>query len=211
MRGSFSRSRGQPASQGPFDPAFEHDACGVGMVCNIQGTASHAIVAQGLTILRNLAQRFNFVDNPQARKVHARPMPMLGGVAIYLGLSVAMIVGGNSSFVELLGILGGATVMTLFGLWDDRVTLGPLPKLLGQFLASAILIAAGVQIRLFASQALNVAITLVWVVGISNALNFQDNMDGLAAGLATVSSGFFFILAIVEGLGLTLDRLRMAR
>ena len=166
------------------------------------------ILASGLVsfiatpILRNLAQRFNFVDNPQARKVHARPMPMLGGVAIYLGLSVAMIVGGNSSFVELLGILGGATVMTLFGLWDDRVTLGPLPKLLGQFLASAILIAAGVQIRLFASQALNVAITLVWVVGISNALNFQDNMDGLAAGLATVSSGFFFILAIVEGLGL---------
>ena len=166
------------------------------------------ILASGLVsfivtpILRNVAQRFNFVDNPQGRKVHTAPMPMLGGVAIYLGLSVAMIVGGNNSFTELLGILGGATVMTLFGLWDDRVTLGPLPKLLGQILASAILIAAGVQIRLFALPALNIAITMIWVVGISNALNFQDNMDGLAAGLATVSSGFFFILAVVEGLGL---------
>lgn len=153
-------------------------------------------------MLRNLARRFNFVDNPQARKVHATPMPMLGGIAIYLGLSVAMIVGGNNAFTELLGILGGATVMTLFGLWDDRVALDPLPKMVGQILASAVLISAGIQIRLFASPALNILITLIWVVGISNALNFQDNMDGLAAGLATVASGFFFILAVVEGLGL---------
>lgn len=153
-------------------------------------------------IARKLAQGIGFVDNPQIRKVHQVPMPMLGGVAIYLGVVAAVALGGTSSFVELVGVMGGATVMTLLGLWDDRVGLGPLPKIAGQLLAGALLILAGVQINLFQYQALNIGLTLFWIIGICNAINFQDNMDGLAAGLSTVSSAFFLMLAIVEGLGL---------
>jgi UDP-GlcNAc:undecaprenyl-phosphate GlcNAc-1-phosphate transferase len=166
------------------------------------------ILASGLIsfiatpLVARLARRVNFVDTPQARKVHITPMPMLGGIAIYLGLVAAIAIGGTSSFTELLGVVAGATVMTLFGLWDDRIGLKPLPKLVGQLLAGALLVVSGIQIRLFDQQVFNIALTLFWVVGICNAINFQDNMDGLAAGLSTVASGFFLMLAVVEGLGL---------
>ncbi len=166
------------------------------------------ILASGLVsfvatpLLRRLAQRTNFMAYPATRRLHLTPMPMLGGVAIYLGLVAAVVVGGMRTYRELLGVIGGATVMTLFGLWDDRVDLKPLVKLLGQVIAGLILIWAGIQVKLFDSQVLNIGLTLFWVLGITNAINFQDNMDGLAAGLATVASGFFFVLAFAEGLGL---------
>lgn len=153
-------------------------------------------------LVRRLAQRVNFVAYPAARKLHITPMPMLGGVAIYLGLLAAVVVGGVRAYAELLGVIGGATVMTLFGLWDDRADLKPPVKLLGQALAAACVVAAGMQIRLFDSQVINISLTILWIIGIANAINFQDNMDGLAAGLATVTSGFFLVLAITEDLGL---------
>ncbi len=155
-------------------------------------------------VLRRLAQRVNFVDNPQARKVHAVPTPLLGGVAIYLGVMIAVAVAfsGLRDYGELLAVVGGATVMTLFGLWDDRRTLSPVVKMAGQLLAAALVIYAGIQVHLFRIPLLDIALTVFWILGICNALNFQDNMDGLAAGLATVASAFFFLLAAVEGLGL---------
>ncbi len=154
------------------------------------------ILASGLVsfvatpLLRRLAQRTNFMAYPATRRLHLTPMPMLGGVAIYLGLVAAVVVGGMRTYRELLGVIGGATVMTLFGLWDDRVDLKPLVKLLGQVIAGLILIWAGIQVKLFDSQVLNIGLTLFWVLGITNAINFQDNMDGLA------------VLAFAEGLGL---------
>jgi UDP-GlcNAc:undecaprenyl-phosphate GlcNAc-1-phosphate transferase len=166
------------------------------------------ILASGLIsfiatpLVRRLAQRVNFVDNPQARKMHITPMPMLGGVAIYLGLIASVVLGGLQDYSEMFGVMGAATVITLVGLWDDRRELSPGIKLLGQIAATAILIAVGIQVNIFRIEWLNVAITLLWVIGICNAINFQDNMDGLAAGLATVTSGFFFMLATIEGLGL---------
>lgn len=152
-------------------------------------------------LVRRLAQRVNFVDNPQARKMHITPMPMLGGIAIYLGLMASVVLTQQSkTYIELLGIVLGATVTTLFGLWDDRVELSPAIKLVGQALATGILIATGTQVHVFDSEVLNIALTMFWVLGIVNAINFQDNMDGLAAGLATVASTFFFVLAASEGL-----------
>jgi UDP-GlcNAc:undecaprenyl-phosphate GlcNAc-1-phosphate transferase len=151
-------------------------------------------------LVRRLAQSANFVDNPSTRKVHAVPMPMLGGVAIYIALVGAVIVSGVQSYTEVLAILGGATVMTLFGLWDDRVGISPAVKIVGQLIAGVLLILGGIQVKLFAIQALNIALTLFWIVGICNAINFQDNMDGLAAGLATAASAFFLGLAMLEGL-----------
>ncbi len=166
------------------------------------------ILASGLIsfvatpLIRKLAQSINFVDSPSGRKLHMTPIPMLGGVAIYAGLVTAMAISGTRQYQEMMGVLSGATVVTAFGLWDDRYGMRPLVKLLGQMIAAGVLIASGVHVTLFSSQALNLALTLFWVVGISNAINFLDNMDGLAAGITTVASGFFFTLAIVEGLGL---------
>ncbi len=153
-------------------------------------------------MIRRLAESINFVDNPEARKLHLAPVPMLGGVAIYIGLVTAMAMSGTREYHEMMGVLGGATVVTALGLWDDRYGMRPIVKFAGQILAAAILVASGIQVTLFASQWANIALTLLWVVGICNAINFLDNMDGLAAGITTVASVFFFIFAIVEGLGL---------
>jgi UDP-GlcNAc:undecaprenyl-phosphate GlcNAc-1-phosphate transferase len=166
------------------------------------------ILASGLIsfvatpLIRRLAQSINFVDNPSVRKVHAAPVPMLGGVAIYAGLVTAMAISGTRPYQEMMGVLGGATVVTAFGLWDDRYGMHPLVKVLGQGIAAALLAISGIHVTLFASHALNVVLTFLWIVGISNAINFLDNMDGLAAGITTVSSSFFFALALIEGLGL---------
>ena len=153
-------------------------------------------------LIRMLAQSVGFVDNPEARKLHVTPVPLLGGVAIYAGFVTALMMAGTQPVNELFGVLGGATLIMSFGLWDDRNGMRPLVKLGGQAAAAGILIWSGIQITLFSSQALNIALTVLWVVGICNALNFLDNMDGLAAGLTMVSGGFFLILAVVEGLGL---------
>lgn len=153
-------------------------------------------------LVRRLAQKLNFVAHPGAQRFHTNPTPMLGGLAIYAGLIVAVFLSRLPSYRELLAVLGGATVMTLFGVWDDRHSLSPVMKLLGQAIATALLIWGGIQVSLFRLPALDIAITFLWVIGICNAINFQDNMDGLAAGLATIASAFFLVLAVVEGLGL---------
>ncbi|MBN1123225.1 MAG: undecaprenyl/decaprenyl-phosphate alpha-N-acetylglucosaminyl 1-phosphate transferase [Anaerolineae bacterium] len=162
--------------------------------------ASGVISFLATPLMRRFAREVNFVDNPQARKVHRTPMPMLGGIAIYFGFMIPLTIAITRSFVQTLGILGGATIMTLFGLWDDRVGLSPLVKMIGQVAATVLLILVGIQVKIFDSRWLNIAVTLFWVIGICNAINFQDNMDGLAAGLSMVSSGFFFVLALFENL-----------
>jgi UDP-GlcNAc:undecaprenyl-phosphate GlcNAc-1-phosphate transferase len=165
------------------------------------------ILASGLIsfivtpLMRRLAASIDFVDNPERRKLHVTPMPMLGGLAIYFGLVAATVMTDTQLHTEMMGIISGATVVTLFGLWDDRYGMHPLVKLGGQALATLILITAGIQVTLFATPALNIVLTFLWVLGISNALNLLDNMDGLAAGITAVISGFFLVLAVVEGLG----------
>jgi UDP-GlcNAc:undecaprenyl-phosphate GlcNAc-1-phosphate transferase len=92
----------------------------------------------------------------------------------------------------------GATLISLFGLADDRWSLSPGLKLLGQALAGVVLLLGGTQVQLFAQPWLNWALTLVWVVGITNALNFLDNMDGLSGGVAIVAAAFFLLLAAMN-------------
>jgi UDP-GlcNAc:undecaprenyl-phosphate/decaprenyl-phosphate GlcNAc-1-phosphate transferase len=154
-------------------------------------------------LIRKLAQSINFVDAPESRKLHVSPVPMLGGVAIYIGFVSAMAVSNvGKNYQEILGVLAGATVMTAFGLWDDRRGMHPAVKIMGQVIAALLIIWAGIQVTLFNSQIANIALTIFWIIGICNAINFLDNMDGLAAGIAVVASGFFFTLAVVEELGL---------
>ena len=155
-----------------------------------------AFAATPFTLL--LARRVGFLDRPSTRKFHRAPMPLLGGLAIYLGLVAGLIVfGPDEPLRELLGILGGATLIGALGLWDDRFGMHPRLKLLGQALAGVLLVVGGVQTHLF-NNWLDVPLTVVWVIGICNAINFLDNMDGLAAGLAAVASAFFLLLAIVN-------------
>jgi len=151
-------------------------------------------------LARKVALRLGVVDQPEARKVHSRPMPMLGGVAIYGACVLALLILGDRFYVrEAVGIILGATFCSLLGLIDDRRGLGAWLKLVGQVTASLILVISGVQVRLFASQLMNVLVTLAWVVGITNAFNLLDNMDGLSGGVATVASAFFLLMAAMSG------------
>jgi UDP-GlcNAc:undecaprenyl-phosphate/decaprenyl-phosphate GlcNAc-1-phosphate transferase len=151
-------------------------------------------------LARRLALRTGVVDVPNARKVHAAPVPLLGGAAMYAGFMVALVLLGDRSYVrELVGIVLGATLVSLFGLADDRWGMHAYLKLGGQLLAGVVLILGGTQVRLFEPAWLNWAITLLWVVGITNALNLLDNMDGLSAGVTTVAAAFFLLLAAMSG------------
>jgi len=154
-------------------------------------------------LTRILARRMGMIDQPGLRKAHRLPVPLLGGLAIYAALAIAFIVFGNRDWlVEGLGILGGATLLFLTGLWDDRYGMSARLKLAAQFVAALGLLAVGVQVRLLGQWWLDALLTVAWVVSLTNAVNLMDNMDGLAAGISAVAAIFFFVLAALEGQGL---------
>lgn len=159
-----------------------------------------AFLATPLT--RILARRMGMVDQPGLRKAHRSPVPLLGGLAMYLALAIAFLAFGSRDWrAEGAGILGGATLLFLTGLWDDRYGMPVGVKLGAQVLAAIGVMLAGVQVHLL-NPWLDTAITLVWIVGITNALNLMDNMDGLAAGITLVAALFFLAMAALEGQGL---------
>ena len=160
--------------------------------------------AVGFTpITRRLAFHFDVLDHPSSRKVHQTPTPLLGGLAIYGALVLALMFFSPPIYlVEFGAILAGATWLALVGLVDDRQGMRPWIKMGGQIIAAGVLIAAGIHIRIFHSAILNIAISLVWIVGITNAMNFQDNMDGLAAGITAIASVFFLVMAVEQQLSL---------
>jgi len=159
------------------------------------------VLAVGVTpVARKLAVRVGIVDQPNARKIHSKAIPLLGGVALYLAFIITLVILGDRAYVrQTIGILLGATLCSFMGLWDDRRGLSAFIKLIGQLIAAAILVVSGVQVQVLPYLALNVAVTLLWVVGITNALNLLDNMDGLSGGVGAVASAFFLLLAAMSG------------
>jgi len=159
--------------------------------------ASALFLAVAVTPLaRRIAFRAGMIDQPAARKQHAIPTPLLGGAAIYLAFVISLFILGDRLYVnQVAGILLGATLVSFLGLWDDRHPLRPGVKLAGQVLAALILVVTDVRVNATPWVWLNIVITLVWVVGITNAVNFLDNMDGLSAGIAGIAAGFFLLFA----------------
>ena len=162
--------------------------------------ASALVMAIGGTpLVRRIALRLGVTDQPNARKIHVNPIPLLGGVAIYGAFIAALLLFGDRFRInELLSILIGASLMSFLGVWDDRQSLSPLLKLVGQFLAASILVISGVYIGTFPWEALNIAVTLLWVVVVTNAMNLMDNMDGLSGGIGAVAAIFFLLLAAMN-------------
>lgn len=159
-----------------------------------------AFLATPLT--RVLARRLGMLDQPGLRKGHRLPVPLLGGLAMYVGLAVAFLAFGSRAWlVEGVAILGGATLLFITGLWDDRFGLPVWVKFGAQIAAGVCVMAVGVQVHLLGGW-LDWVITLAWILVITNAVNFMDNMDGLAAGITAVAAVFFFVLAALEGQGL---------
>jgi UDP-GlcNAc:undecaprenyl-phosphate GlcNAc-1-phosphate transferase len=167
------------------------------------------IASLGLTIpVRRLALHYGMVDNPGPRKVHVRPMPLLGGIAIYLGFVLAVLFTLRvTPQQQIVGILAGATLVAMVGVLDDGGLLHHQVKLfIGMPIAAVFLLASGIRAQLFSSfipgnigSVLDVCFTILWVVGITAAFSILDHMDGLCAGIAAVASAFFTIAATMSG------------
>lgn len=191
------------------------------------------LIALILTILltpmvRSFAPEIGAVDKPSARKVHHSSIPRTGGIAIYFGFLVAVLFGLLSlgglrgSMINprpILGILLGGSIVLLLGLLDDVYRLKPWFKFLVQLLGAGVAIYFGVEIS-FISNPFNglvplgyvaIPLTLLWVVGMTNAINLIDGLDGLAAGVTAISAGTLFFVALrTHQLGAALLMLALA-
>jgi UDP-GlcNAc:undecaprenyl-phosphate GlcNAc-1-phosphate transferase len=151
-----------------------------------------------LVLRTPLARRV--VAAPRHDRWHTTATPLLGGVGIYagflVGVGAALAVGAIPANGETLGILTGATILFVAGFADDVFSLGPIPKLTAQLLAAAAVLAGGTTIQLVHNEVLADAIAVLWLVGMTNAFNLLDNMDGLAATLAGIAAAFFAIDAV---------------
>ena len=168
-------------------------------------------ISFGLTPpVRRLALHVGMVDQPNARKLHQRPMPLLGGVAIYWGTVVAVMFSlDGQPRGQIFGILAGATLLLATGTLDDRGLLHHQIKLfVAMPLSAATLVALGVRFHIAsdllpvsrrAGAILDVALTLLWVVGVTAAFSILDHMDGLASGVAAIASFYFALLALLNG------------
>jgi UDP-GlcNAc:undecaprenyl-phosphate/decaprenyl-phosphate GlcNAc-1-phosphate transferase len=139
---------------------------------------------------------------PTGERWHERATPSFGGVGIYAGFAagvlLAIAVGAVDASSEILGVLGGATLLFAAGLADDLFTLRPVAKLGAQFGAAGIVLASGLSVEIVGNDVLAVALALVWLVGITNAFNLLDNMDGLAATLAAIACSYYALDAVTE-------------
>jgi UDP-GlcNAc:undecaprenyl-phosphate/decaprenyl-phosphate GlcNAc-1-phosphate transferase len=167
------------------------------------------LASLGLTVpIRHLALHYGMVDKPGPRKVHVNPIPLLGGIAIYLGFVLAILLTIHAaSLQQMIGILAGATLLAIVGLLDDGGLLHHQVKLfIGMPIAALFLIATGIRAQLFSQflpgtsgAILDGCFTVVWVMGITAAFSILDHMDGLCAGIAAVAAAFFTISAALGG------------
>jgi len=150
--------------------------------------------------VRRVALRMGLVDRPGLRKIHVTPVPLLGGVALYVASVFSLLLLVEQYYVmQAVSLLVGASAMALLGLWDDRQPLTPAVKFAVQLLITAGLVLSGVQVELFHAPWLNVLVTGCWVLYVTNAFNLIDNMDGLATGIAAVAAAFFMLCAVLNG------------
>lgn len=145
-----------------------------------------------------ISHRWNLVDIPTERKIHVQPTPRLGGVAVYAGFVGSVLM--NSILPDwMTAIVLAGSLLLIVGVIDDIRELPASSKLVAQLAAAGIVIASGKFLTLFpaggAGDAANIVLTLLWIVGITNAFNFFDGMDGLATGLAILMAGFMGIVA----------------
>ncbi|MFD2044467.1 glycosyltransferase family 4 protein [Ornithinibacillus salinisoli] len=155
--------------------------------------------------VKKLSMKVGTVDFPNQRKIHTKVTPRLGGLAIFLGAFLGAIY-LQPHHEHLPEIVVGAVIIIITGALDDRFTLRPVAKLTGQLIAASFLISGGliierITIPLFGIVDLgffSVLITVLWIVGITNAINLIDGLDGLATGVTTIALTSLFIMAIID-------------
>jgi UDP-GlcNAc:undecaprenyl-phosphate GlcNAc-1-phosphate transferase len=152
-------------------------------------------------LLRQAAIRFGIVDRPDGRlKTQAAPVPYLGGIAIYLSFLLALVAALRFDSTEVLGMLLAGSIILVLGLIDDFGVLTPGAKLAGQVVAVVTLMNASIYIKLgFLPSWLAIVLSFFWLLGVTNAFNIIDVMDGLAAGVAAVAAAVLYAVAAMNG------------
>ncbi|MFD1036811.1 glycosyltransferase family 4 protein [Virgibacillus byunsanensis] len=155
--------------------------------------------------VKKIAIKWGAVDLPNYRKIHTKVTPRLGGLAIFLGVFLGALY-LQPSHPHLPEIMLGAIVILITGALDDRYTIRPVVKLSGQLIAASFLISSGLIIERITLPIIgmvdlgfvSVLVTVLWVVGITNAINLIDGLDGLATGVTTIALTSIFIMSIID-------------
>lgn len=171
---------------------------------------SVAISAVLTPFVKKFAIKMKVIDIPKDnRRIHKKPIPLLGGLAIYFSFILTLILKSGSLSRSEIGIIIGATIIVIGGFLDDKFDIRPWHKLLIQMASALSLVIYGIRIQLITNPIssselyisigiLSIPLTIVWVVGITNALNLIDGLDGLAAGVAFISAVTIFIIALLN-------------
>jgi UDP-GlcNAc:undecaprenyl-phosphate GlcNAc-1-phosphate transferase len=159
-----------------------------------------AVACFAVPLVRSYARWRGVLDEPAARKVHQVATPLLGGAAVYLAFAVTVLANFHFS-LQLKGVALGASIVVALGVLDDVGELPAWVKLGGQIAGVGVAIAYGVVLNVTPSwvpgaAALNVLLTLLWFLTVTNAIQFLDGMDGLAAGLGAIAAVFFSVTAL---------------
>jgi UDP-GlcNAc:undecaprenyl-phosphate GlcNAc-1-phosphate transferase len=186
----------------------------------LAGLSAFAITFLTLPFWRAWCRKAGLVDDPGHRKIHHQTIPLAGGLAVFTGLVAPVLLavaainfgwldaqtleklayGLGKRSLQLAAILAGAAGMVLLGALDDKYELRAGVKLGGQLLIAAGIALAGVRITLFVDSALfSLAVTVLWILTVTNAVNILDNMNGLCAGIGVIGAGWFAAIAIHHG------------
>lgn len=177
-------------------------------------------------IVMKLAWRWNIVDNPGTRKIHMTPKPLMGGISFYLSfnlvvlahvfsllllqnqlwvqqwlpLAVKQIPRLNLVLPRLMLLLSCGTILLIVGLLDDilKEKFSYKWKFVGQFIAALILVFGGIRTEFMPFEFLDIVISILWIIGITNSFNLLDNMDGLSAGVALIAALIFFFVTLFQ-------------
>lgn len=160
--------------------------------------ASFALALVLTPVVRALARSIGMVAKPKTDRWHKQPTAMLGGVAIWLAVVISYLIFIPPTVYGFV-VIGASTFLFLVGLADDLIHTKPYQKLIGQVMGSAFIIYYGLALPWTSYQSLNMALTIFWLIGITNAVNLLDNMDGLAAGIAIIASSFLALSFLSVG------------
>ncbi len=157
-----------------------------------------------------LARKLKLIDDPRSspRKIHNKPTPCAGGLVLFIGLVIAILVKFTGFDTDIIKIIAAGSIVFVTGLIDDHKSISVFQKFLGQFIATTVLILLGIHVQIFEGSllpfqlsntvafVLDIAITYLWVIGLSNAFNFIDSMDGLVIQLSQIAVVLMGISAI---------------
>ncbi len=156
-----------------------------------------------------LAHRFGAIDIPKdERRVHSKPIPLWGGLAIFTGFFVSMFLFANIEPFKLMGLFVASLIVLITGMIDDVKPLGAKGKLMMQIIAAIVLVTAGFEIKYFTNYfadsgyimlgAFSLPISILWIVGVTNTVNLIDGLDGLAAGISAIAAITLSYIAMIN-------------